>query len=163
MEITSTITSVIDSFKATKDVVGSLLTLKIDAEVRTEIFKVQNQLGAALDQLFDLRERGFALQTENHELKSRAAAEAAWTAARSEFELVTTAGKATVYQFKGTPAHYACPNCMDGKKEIQRLQPLNRLNGLSKCNGCDKHYPIEPAKAPPQGRVARSDYLDRNK
>ncbi|MCP3874802.1 MAG: hypothetical protein GY699_16825 [Desulfobacteraceae bacterium] len=104
-----------------------------------------------------LREELLEVKTENNKLAAKIDQNNSWEEQLVEYELVTTEGRATVYQFKGNPVHYACPSCIS-KKQIQILQDGRNIAGSFKCPGCEVVFPVNPAKrkSPPKVRSSRN-------
>ena len=144
----STIAAAYESLKASKELFRTFLDAKADAEAAPKIQAALNQLGEAQDTLFALREELFRLQGENDRLRQEISATKSWEEKLSGYELTNTAGGAIVYKYKGTPEHFACPNCAN-KHEIQILQDLGGRAGTFLCNGCKSRYPVRSSQPTP--------------
>jgi hypothetical protein len=132
-----------NGLKYVKDSLGTLVQGKIEIETQARINEALSKLGAAQDTLFELREELFRLQGENAKLSGQLAQEKAWQAKASTYELAKTSGGAVVYQFRGTPEHYACPACMNEQK-VQILQDNRTMSGKYRCVACEAEYPVNP-------------------
>ncbi|MDR5819848.1 hypothetical protein [Caballeronia sp. LZ043] len=134
-----------------KEIVSGFIDSKADAAAKEKVFDVKERLGAIQDTLFELRDTLAALQDENARLRAQVAAGEAWQQRAAEYKLVETTGGAIVYQYSGEPAHYACPNCFEGKK-VSILQSNRSYKGSYSCKACDASYLLEPLKpiAPPR-------------
>ncbi|CAJ0893504.1 hypothetical protein R20233_03745 [Ralstonia sp. LMG 32965] len=141
----ATITGAYQGLKAAKELLGGLIDAKVDAEAKNRIYEAQAKLGSVQDVLFSMREEMFELQDENKRLKGQLAEAEEWRAKASQYELVTAAGGAVVYRFKGQPEHYACPSCF-ASKEVHILQTRRVHSGHYTCTGCKSDFPIEPVK-----------------
>jgi hypothetical protein len=138
-----------EGLKAGKEILGGLLQTKIEKEVRDKISEVQKKLGEAQDTLFGLREELFRLQSENDALRKQISEHENWEGQLAQYSLTNTSGGAVVYASKGTPTHYACPNCITERK-IQILQDLGPYSGGFVCPGCKHIFRIRPPKNLPQ-------------
>jgi hypothetical protein len=148
MDITS-ISAAIASGKALKDIIQGLIGLKVDTEVLYRINEAQTQVSNLLGALLETQGDLFKLVDENRELRRQIQTQEDWEKKKAGYQLQQTLGGAVVYASASTsPAHYACPRCME-KREIQILQRSVGESGLFGCRGCDKDYPVEPEKISP--------------
>jgi hypothetical protein len=122
MDIATTIAATYESFKGAKDIINSVLNLKVDSEVRIEINKAQHQLGDALASLFELREKLFELQQENHGLRGEVLSQ-----------------KALINKLtNGDP----CPKCHTGRWSIESSGghpmpgDMGAIQRVYKCDDC---------------------------
>lgn len=140
--------------KFIQEVLSGMLALKVEAASGGRINEALEKAGAVQDSLFHLREEAMRLQTENHELKEKLKAAEDWKAKIAEYELKQTEGGAVVYEFKGEPRHYICPNCFN-KRELQILQGRkDSMSGDLSCPGCNKDFPVKRHRdfdLPPSG------------
>ena len=140
--------------KFIKESLSAILNAKIEAAAREKINEALEKVGTVQDTLFYLRDELSRLQAENYELKEKLIATEDWKARLAKYELKETQGGAVVFQFKGEPRHYICPNCVN-KKEAQILQRRkDSMSGDFRCYGCNKDFPIEPHRdfdLPPSG------------
>ncbi|MFV8598549.1 hypothetical protein [Ralstonia pseudosolanacearum] len=150
----ATITGAYQGLKAAKELVGGLIDAKVDSEAKARIYEAQAKLGSVQDVLFSMREEMFELQDENKRLKEQLAEAEEWRAKVLQYELVTTAGGAVVYRFKGQPEHYACPSCF-GSKQLHILQTRRTRHGNYTCTGCKTDFPVEPQKPMQMPNMAR--------
>jgi predicted RNA-binding Zn-ribbon protein involved in translation (DUF1610 family) len=146
------IAAAISAFKAAKDLGKVIFDAKIDAAVKEKARDVIDKLGDAQDTLYQLRDELLNVQTDNADLKRQIAEADDWKETAAHYEIVKTAGGAIVHKFKGTPEHYACPNCM-GAKRITPLQDNRTLSGKYRCthpscNGAE--FPVDAQKQPPR-------------
>ena len=74
----ATITSAWNGLKIAKDAFTFILNSKIETETRTKVTEALRVLGDAQDQLFQLREELFRLQSENKELKDTLSDQKEW-------------------------------------------------------------------------------------
>ncbi len=142
------------AFKGAKDLLSVMYDAKIDTDVKGKVSEVLGKLGQVQDTLYELRDELFRLQSENEAMKRTAATSEEWKKKAALYELVKTIGGAVVYKSKGSPEHYACPNCFN-KKDIVPLQPNRTTTGkyrctAAACNGAE--FPIEPAHKLPMVR-----------
>ena len=133
--------------KAAKETFDFLLSTKIEAESRTKVLEALRILGDAQDQLFQLREELFRLQSENQALKTQISKAESWDTRISNYELSQTDGGAIVYKSKSKPEHFVCPSCTE-KKEIHILQDARKAMGTFTCPGCDKLFPVKKSRVP---------------
>jgi predicted RNA-binding Zn-ribbon protein involved in translation (DUF1610 family) len=145
------IAGAISAFKAAKDLGKVIFDAKIDAAVKEKAREVIDKLGDAQDTLYQLRDELLNVQTDNADLKRQIAEADEWTGTAAHYEMVKTSGGAIVYKFKGSPEHYACPNCM-GAKRITPLQDNRTSSGKYRCtspscNGAE--FPVDPQKPLP--------------
>ena len=127
----------------------ALLKLRIDAEVRVQIFDMLGRLGETQDRLFQVREELAALQNENRELREKLAENTHWESRKEQYQLVKTEGNAVVYESKSEPKHYACPSCYESRT-IQILQDTNTYGGTFVCPKCEKAFTIRFPRNPPR-------------
>lgn len=128
--------------KAAKEILGALFDAKVDAEAKPKILEAQSRLGEVQDALFMLREKLAELQEERDTLRKELASAQGWAEAGGNYELCTTPGGAVVYQYKGQPAHFACPSCFN-KKHVQVLQDNRVMAGTYGCPGCNANFPVK--------------------
>lgn len=151
------IAAAISAFKAAKDLGKVIFDAKIDSAVKDKAREVIEKLGDAQDTLYLLRDELLNVQTDNADLKRQIAEADEWKATAAQYEMVKTEGGAIVYKFKGTPEHYACPNCVGGKR-ITPLQDNRTQSGKYRCtnpscNGAE--FPVQPQKPFPPLRYPR--------
>lgn len=139
----ATITSAWNGIKIAKDTFTFILNSKIETETRTKVTEALRVLGDAQDQLFQLREELFRLQTENKELKDTLSDQEKWKSKLTNYELTETPGGAVVYKSIQGTEHYACPSCIE-RKELQILQDRRIFTGSFECPGCGKAFLINP-------------------
>ena len=156
MDIAS-ITAAYNGLKIGKEILTGLLEAKIESEAKGKVTEALGKLGAVQDTLFELREELFKHQSENETLRKKIAQYEAWENQLSQYALTKTAGSGVVYAYKGEPAHFACPNCVN-QRQIQILQDNRTMSGKFRCPGCGTEYPINPRQDPP--RQARSGHRD---
>lgn len=144
----SAVTGAYQGLKAAKDILGVVFDAKVDAEAKPKILEAMEKLGRAQDTLFELREELFKLQELNNSLKEELATAKGWQARADQYQLTGTPGGGVVYEFKGTPKHFACPSCFN-KKEVHILQDNRTFSGKYRCTGCTSEYPIQPQKRTP--------------
>ncbi len=159
MEI-ATITAAYEALKASKQLLTSMFDAKVHAEAKPKILAALEQLGAAQDTLYAMRDELFKVQTKNEELRRDLEANEAWKAAASQYQMHQTAGGAVVYQYAAMPMHYACPSCFN-KKEIQPLQDNRTISGKFRCAGCAAEYPINPRQKVTVAAPARNPFATR--
>ena len=148
MDITS-INAAIASGQALKGIIQGLIGLKVDTEVLYRINEAQTQVSNLLSALLETRGDLFTLQNENQELRRQIKTQEDWETRKRGYILKRTAGGAVVYaSLSPSPAHYACPRCIE-KREIQILQRRTSESDLLECPGCNKVYPAEPEKISP--------------
>jgi predicted RNA-binding Zn-ribbon protein involved in translation (DUF1610 family) len=126
--------------------------------VKEKAREVIDKLGDAQDTLYQLRDELLTVQTDNADLKRQIAEADEWKRTAAHYELVKTAGGAIVYKFKGSPEHYACPNCM-GAKRITPLQDNRTMSGKYRCTnpGCNgAEFPVNPQAQPRSLNYPRS-------
>jgi predicted RNA-binding Zn-ribbon protein involved in translation (DUF1610 family) len=139
----ATITAAYEALKASKQLLTSMFEAKVDAEAKPKILAALEQLGAAQDTLYAMRDELFKVQAKNEELRRELEAIEVWKAVASQYQMDQTAGGAVVYKFTAAPVHYACPSCFN-KKELQPLQDNRTISGKFRCAGCSAEYPINP-------------------
>ena len=132
-----------------KNVFTNLLQLKIDTVSLGKIHEALSKLGAAHDAMFALREKLSDLQDKNERLKGEVKALADWETRKAAYKLVTTAGGSIIWEFQGEPKYYACPVCLESKKEIHPLQ------GNTWCKNCNSRFAFNP-HTPPTRRGGNS-------
>jgi hypothetical protein len=148
MDIPS-VTAAIASGKALKDILQSVVNLKIDTETLGRINDAQRQVSDLLTALLDTQGDLFKLQNENQELRQKIQIHEDWETTKAKYRMVSTIGGAIVYESIGdAPKHYACPVCF-GKKTILPLQTTD--GGYYDCPSCQKTiYKVkEPQPRPP--------------
>lgn len=133
------------SLGVAKKLVGTLSTAKPEDDVQERITQAMQSLGAAQEDMFQLREDLDQLQDERDDLKQRLQAAESWCKRSGGYTLVQTEGGAVVYMFTGDPLHYACPSCFN-KQEIHPLQNNRTISGKYRCTGCSAEYPVELTK-----------------
>jgi DNA repair exonuclease SbcCD ATPase subunit len=144
MDVAS-ISGAYQSIKAVIDLLTLAVNAKVEAEAKQRILEAQMRLGELQDTLFGLREQLAQLQEEKAQLQTRLAAAESWNQRIAQYELTETPGGSVVYQFKGAPAHYACPSCTN-KQQIHILQDNRTFTGKYRCTGCDKEYSVQPRR-----------------
>lgn len=137
------LTGAYQGLKSAKELLGALFDAKVDAESRQRVVEIQGKLGEVQDALFVLRERLAELQQERDGLQSQLAAELDWKNRLSHYELAATEVGGVVLRFRGAPAHFACPSCVN-KQLIEILQPGSKYDGSYHCRGCKSGYPVKP-------------------
>lgn len=133
--------------KVVKELLTAAFEAKVDAEAKPKILEAQSRLGEIQDTLFGLREQLFQLQEERGQLQSQLTAAQGWNERFGRYELANTPGGAIVFRFKGEPAHFACPSCVN-KQEIHVLQDNRTFSGKYRCTGCESEYPVQLRKDP---------------
>ncbi|MEJ8822220.1 hypothetical protein WKW80_09230 [Variovorax humicola] len=135
----------IASVKALQDIVKLGIDAKVDAKSSERVVEALGKLGEVADALYVMRDELFRLQTENDKLKREADRRLAFETRKAAYELTKTAGGAFVWGFKGEPAHYACPNCMNDDR-IEILQDNRVYAGTYRCTvkKCEATFPVDP-------------------
>ncbi len=124
-------------------------------EIQRLIIGLQSEQADLHETNVKLREELFEVKTENNRLSVEIAQNDAWKDQIDKYELITTEGGATVYQYKSDPVHYACPSCMS-KREIQILQNQRTYTGRFICPGCSVAFPVNVVQKRPKPKVIRS-------
>ncbi|RVT47436.1 hypothetical protein [Rubrivivax albus] len=138
--------------KAAKEILSGLFEQKVDSEARPKILEAQAKLGDVQDALFVLREKLSELQQERDELRSQLVDIQAWKAREQQYSLSSTVGGAVVYQFIGSPDHFACPSCFN-RREVHILQDNHNMSGTFRCPGCQENFPVKQSRKIPSGRT----------
>lgn len=134
--------TIVGGLKSAKEGLQAVMAYKIESEARTRIADALEKLGSAQDNLFELREELFRLQTENDGLRRELKDHEGWEALAIKYRLQETAGGAVVYEFTEAPKHYACPSCFT-KRTIQILQDRRVMSGDFGCPGCKATFPVD--------------------
>jgi hypothetical protein len=128
-------------FTSAQDTIRALLSENVDERAKERlrglldsVDKMQVYAGEKDVMLLDL-------QKELAELKDKLKEIEQWSEHFANYELVSTAGGAVVYQYRGGPHHYICPSCII-KKEIQILQDCDVKTGSMVCPGCGMKFPV---------------------
>lgn len=129
-----TIKTLVDGLRFAKETFQQISQAEGKIEAARRIQESLDKLGDAQDKLFDLRDELFSLQTENKRLDDIIKTYGSWEERIGTYVLVTTPGGAVVYQYRGEPEHYVCPNCIN-RKEIQILQDRHAASGDFECPG----------------------------
>lgn len=151
MDITS-ITSAYTAIKAIKEIGGTLLNAKIDAEAKQRISEVVDKLGSVQDALFYIREELIKIQDENQNLKAKI---------KSLEEKLKIKGKLTYEKSyywindDGTKSGPFCQRCYDVNGNLVHLQGGN--NDAWHCCECKASF-YGPNYQPQQPRSRRSSY-----
>jgi NAD-dependent SIR2 family protein deacetylase len=135
-----------EGLKYAKEALTFGVNQKVDEKVRDKVGDALDRIAKVQDALFTLREKLNALQEENLALKEQLRQKENWDNTLSDYELVQAPGGAVVYQFKGTPQHFACPSCAS-KKELHILQDRKVISGIFDCPGCNNTFPVNQAKS----------------
>ena len=163
MDIPS-IGAAIASVKALKDILQSVVNLKIDSDTLSRINEAQHQVANLLGALLDTQGDLFALQNETQDLRRQIQIQEAWDKRKARYRITETDGGAVVYEcvaydYENEPKHYACPRCIE-KLTIQILQVMeDRDSGLFECPDCKKTYPIRRKEDPQSGHLKDYDPL----
>jgi len=139
----ASITTAYEGLKLGKNILNSLLDIKVESEAKERVNEVMSKLGEAQDTLFSMREELFRLQTDNENYRKQIEKSDNWENKLSQYELVTTSGGAVVYKFKENPEHYICPSCVS-KHMVEILQDNRTISGKYRCVGCKSEFPIKP-------------------
>ena len=119
--------------------------LQKDADVLTRINSAEEKVGEVHDKLQELRGENLDLLEQNRVLGERLRAAEDWKARRGKYQLVKTAGGATVLRHEGDArnvAHHACPAC-EPKQLLVPLQDRGLANGVHECPACGAAYPVD--------------------
>jgi predicted RNA-binding Zn-ribbon protein involved in translation (DUF1610 family) len=133
------------SLKAAIETVRTVVGTRAQIAADARVIDALEQLGKAQEMFMDMRGAMYELQEENRLLKDRLREQQAWTDRASKYELVATAGGATIYRSNESPQHYACPACYEAK-QIQMLQDGRNVAGTWRCPNCKASYPINPGR-----------------
>jgi len=141
------------SLDTAKTAVKGLIKIEASKEVAEALEKLQD----ANEKLFDMRDTLFNLQQENQNLKTELQEKEDWEKKKADYELVETEAGAILYAYTGEPKHFACPVCIESKKEIHPLQPKNnKESSLMECKACDKQFRRLPYTPQPPKRIIQS-------
>jgi len=135
------LTVAMQSIRAVRDILKAVNGLQLDIATLGRINDALEKVSAAQDQLADLRDHVFELQTERDKLQRQVEQGAQWIARTVEYQLYRTPIGGTVYRSHGPPEHFACPSCWE-KKHLQILQGADRRTGKSDCPGCDRQFAV---------------------
>lgn len=143
--------SALGSINAAISLVRVAVGAKMDAEVRAKVLEAMDALIQSQTQLLDARIQMHDLVDENRTLKRKLEEREDWKQRADRYELVKAPGGAMVHQFKGEPAHYACPACFE-RQQVQVLQDRRVMSGDWSCPSCDKTFHVtQPTKNPSRG------------
>lgn len=132
-----------EALRLVKSGLKGLLDKKIDSEVQEAIRGVLQQLDAAQENAFELREERIRLADENRGLKEQIREFENWEARAKGYVLTQTEGGATVYASEGPPPHYACPSCFE-RRNLEVLQNRRVVAGIFDCPGCKTEFRCNP-------------------
>jgi predicted RNA-binding Zn-ribbon protein involved in translation (DUF1610 family) len=150
----ATISAAFQGLTLTKGLLNAAYDAKVDSDAKAKISEALERLGQAQDGMFTIREELNRLQNEREDLQRKLQVLESWSTRAKDYELAQTSGGAVVYQFKGSPQHYACPGCFN-KNEIHPLQDNRTDSGKYRCTGCGAEYPIKPKAPPPAPHIPR--------
>ena len=122
------------------------MTAKIDEATRLKMSEALDKLIGAQDSLFDAQQKMFELQEQNASLKRSLEEAERWVAKSDSYKLTSSPGGAVVYEFSGTPPHYACPICFESKR-IAILQDRKVSFGTWDCPGCKAEYNVSESES----------------
>jgi hypothetical protein len=125
-----------------KDALTTVLGMKMDARAREKVLAAEASLGEAQDILFNLRAEVSELQQQNTNLRRQLAKREIWIACLAAYDIVKTPGGAIVYASKSSLKHYACPTCIESKREIQVLQDNSDETGEFTCPSCTSAFRV---------------------
>ena len=139
------LTSAYTGLQFLRDSMSLALNAKIDEEARSKINGALDQISKLQDGLFQTQQSLLALQQENSALRDTLEKHNAWVARSAQYSLTATAGKALVYQFSGTPVHFACPTCFESQR-ISPLQDDKLPAGTFTCKACKSQFNVDPLR-----------------
>lgn len=122
--------------------------LQKDADVLTRTNAAEEKVGEVYDKLQELRGENLNLLEQNRVLTEKLRAADDWKAKRDQYQLVKTAGGATVLRHAGDArnvAHHACPAC-ESKQLLVPLQDKGVANGVHDCPVCGADYSVDPVQ-----------------
>lgn len=127
------------------------LEAAIKAGAAKDVVEALRRVEEVYSQLFDLNGKLLILQQENESLRKELQAKDDWEKRKAQYDLTRTEGGAMVWSSKEEPKHYACPNCLESKKEIHILQDANdAYTGHFECKQCKNDYQIRREKSLPK-------------
>jgi hypothetical protein len=144
MDLT-TLTSAYTALQFIRDSMTLAVGAKVDEQTRAKIHAAMDHITTLQDGLFHTQQQLLSLQQENDSLKRELFSAAAWDSRANQYTLVSTPGRAMVYQFSGQPAHYACPNCYETKR-ISVLQDRGVMSGAWDCPACSKSFRVSSVR-----------------
>jgi hypothetical protein len=149
------LTGVFTGLNYARNLLQGLLKAKVALETHEQIDEALEKLGQAQATMFEMRDELFQLQQANEDLRRQLKARDDWNAEFAEYRRATAPGGASVFEYTGTPPHYACPVCINERK-IQPLQDC-RSGGLYACPSCKATYPVKVVNyGAPSGPISSS-------
>lgn len=149
------ISSAATGLQAAGQIIKSLVSLKIGADVQAKVIELQAVIFAAQGDALTAQSEQFALAQRVRDLEAEVAQAKAWEAQKERYELKEFPTGVFAYVLKpeagGTePPHRICPNCYeDGHKSI--LQCVRKEHGgeLVECHRCNKSFHLSEFHDPP--------------
>ncbi len=143
MDIT-TIASAYSAVKTIREIGGTLLNAKIDAESKQRVSEVIDKLGGIQDTLFYIREELLKVQEENHSLKSQVKLLEEKLQEKGKLQYLKPSYWVIEGETKDGPF---CQKCYDAESKLLRLQGGER--DIWNCRECKNSY-YGPNYTPPQ-------------
>ena len=144
MDVVSAVSAAASALGFAKAAGSTAVSLAVEAKVREQVNESLLQVGKAQEALLTIQASLFEMQTENHSLKDQLRTLRDEAQHRQRYQLVVTAGGATVLESLSSPKHYVCPACHASKGEYQVLQHYgNHSHVMCPLKSCDARYRVE--------------------
>lgn len=135
---------------------SALVKMKLDAETMGRVVEAITRVTEVQASLLGAQQALMDSNAEIGALKATIAQHDAWEQRAAVYELWTSPGENMVMRFKGTPIHYACPNCFEAKK-VSVLQDKHLHSGDWECKPCNVSYKVDRAR-PYETITYKSDF-----